>query len=151
MNFYKFLKNEEADFKKRYLKDIWKYSHEEIEKYHDFIQLIFPTNKQSMSVFHKYYLNDVKQIEQIKNDKDIRENILYSTNWFINFLENKNHWKSGYNHNQLRITRIIECLRLLVSDEEAHAFYTKIASLIDDRNKINKMTYKYWEDALRTS
>ena len=148
MNFYKFLKNEEADFKERYLKDIWKYNHEEIEKYHDFIQLIFPTNKQSMSVFHKYYLYDVKQIEQINNDKDIRENILYSANWFINFLENKSHWKSGYNHNQLRITRIIECLKLLVSDEEAHNFYKKVTSLIDDKNTINKMTYKYWEDAL---
>ena len=148
MNFYKFLKNEEADFKGRYLKDIWKYNHEEIEKYHDFIQLIFPTNKQSMSAFHQYYLKDIKEIEDIKKDKEIRENILYSTNLFLTFLENNNHWKSGYNHNQLRITRIIECLRLLVSDEDAHHFYTKVISLIDDRNKINKMTYKYWKDAL---
>jgi len=148
MNFYNFLKNKEIDFKGRYLSDIWKYTHEEMEKYHDFIQLIFPTNKQSTSVFQKYYLNDTNQIEKIKNDEDIRKNILYSANWFINFLENKNHWKSGYNHNQLRITRIIECLKLLISDEEAHNFYTKVISLIDDKNKINKNTYKYWEDAI---
>ena len=148
MNFYKFLKNQGPDFKERYLKDIWKYNHEEIEKHHDFIQLIFPTNKQSMSAFHQYYLKDIKEIENIKNDKEVRENILCSANWFIDFLENNNHWKSGYNHNQLRITRIIECLKLLVSDEEAHSFYAKVISLIDDKNKINKKTYKYWEDAL---
>jgi len=149
MNFYKFLKNNESDFKGRSLSDIWSYNDEEIEKYHDFIQLIFPLNKQSRSAFHGYYLDKKGQIETIKNDEDIKKNILKSSYLFLGFLERTNHWKSGYNHNQLRITRIIECLKLLVSDEEAKKFYDNVLSLIDDENKMNKVTTKFWQDALK--
>ena len=149
MNFYKFLKNNESDFKGRSLSDMWSYNDEEIEKYHDFIQLIFTLNKQSRSVFHGYYLDKKDQIETIKNDEDIKKNILKSSYWFLGFLERTNHWKSGYNHNQLRITRIIECLKLLVSDEEAKKFHNDVMSLIDDENKINKVTTTFWQDALK--
>ena len=149
MNFYKFLKNNESDFKGRSLSDIWSYNDEEIEKYHDFIQLIFPLNKQSRSAFHGYYLDKEEQIDIIKKDEGIKSNILKSSYWFLGFLKRTNHWKSGYNHNQLRITRIIECLKLLVSDEEAKKFHNDVMSLIDDENKINKVTTKFWQDALK--
>ena len=56
MNFLEFLKNKEPDFKGRYLEDIWKYSNYEIENIHDFVQLAFPLNKPSESVFHGHYL-----------------------------------------------------------------------------------------------
>ena len=148
MNFYKFLKNEESDFKGRSLSEIWNYSDEEIEKPHDFIQLIFPLNKPSRSAFHGYYLDNEEQIEIIKNDENIKNNIIRSAYWFLSFLKRNNHWKSGYNHNQLRITRIIECLKLLVSDIEAKKFYNEIMSLINDKNKINKVATKFWQDAL---
>ena len=39
MNLYKFLKNEEKDFKGRFLSDIWDFTDDEIEDNHDFIQL----------------------------------------------------------------------------------------------------------------
>ena len=149
MNFYKFLKNNESDFKGRSLSDIWSYNDEEIEKYHDFIQLIFPLNKQSRSAFHGYYLDKEEQIDIIKKDEGIKSNILKSSYWFLGFLKRTNHWKSGYNHNQLRITRIIECLKLLVSDEEAKKFHNDVMSLIDDENKINKVTTTFWQDALK--
>jgi len=149
MNFYKFLKNNESDFKGRSLSDIWSYNDEEIEKYHDFIQLIFPLNKRSRSAFHGYYLDKEEQIDIIKKDEGIKSNILKSSYWFLGFLKRTNHWKSGYNHNQLRITRIIECLKLLVSDEEAKKFHNDVMSLIDDENKINKVTTTFWQDALK--
>jgi len=148
MNFYNFLKNEEIDFKGRFLSDIRNYNDEEIEKHHDFIQLVFPLNKPSGSVFHGYYLNDEEQIELIQNDENVKKNILKSTYWFLGFLKRNNRWKSGYNHNQLRITRIIECLKLLVSDEEAKKFYSEMMTLIEDKNKINKVSTKFWQDAL---
>ena len=85
MNFYKFLKNEESDFKGRSLSDIWNYSDEEIEKPHDFIQLIFPLNKPSRSAFHGYYLDNEEQIEIIKNDENIKNNIIRSAYWFLSF------------------------------------------------------------------
>ena len=49
-------------------------------------------------------------------------------------------------HNQLRITRIIECLRLLVGDDEADNFYKSILELCKDKN-INKTTLEFWKNA----
>ena len=57
MNFENFLINAEPDFKNRFLNDIWDFSDEDIEHTHDFIQLLFPLNEKSNSVFHGYYLN----------------------------------------------------------------------------------------------
>ena len=58
-----------------------------------------------------------------------------------------NEWKSYSNHNQLRITRIIECLRLLISDEEADSFYSLILSMVGEETEINEITLDYWSKA----
>ena len=50
-------------------------------------------------------------------------------------------------HNQLRITRVIECLRLLVSDEEADNFYKNVLELIKDNNQVNMRTLNFWKNA----
>ena len=56
-------------------------------------------------------------------------------------------WNVQYDHNQLRITRVIECLRLLVSDEEADNFYNNVIELIKDNNRINIRTLNFWKNA----
>ena len=58
MDFEKFLTNHAEDFKGRNLELIWQFSDAEIESNHDFIQLIFPTNKRSQNSFHGYYLDN---------------------------------------------------------------------------------------------
>ena len=58
MNFKNFLLGKEADFKGRTIKEIWDFSDIQIEKNHDFIQLIFPLNKKSQNVCHGYYLDN---------------------------------------------------------------------------------------------
>ena len=102
MNFYKFLKNEESDFKGRSLSDIWNYSDEEIEKPHDFIQLIFPLNKPSRSAFHGYYLDNEEQIEIIKNDENIKNNIIRSSNLEGENLMNVTIYEFDKNNNFVR-------------------------------------------------
>ena len=147
MDLYKFLKNEERDFQYRFLEDIWNFSDDEIENYHNFIQLLFPLDKPSEAVDNNIYLSDTNQILKIKNDEIIKTNIIKSKYWFIAFLERNNEWKSYSNHNQLRITRIIECLRLLISDEEANSFYAKILSMLGNKTQINKITLEFWSNA----
>lgn len=147
MNFFKFLRNEEPDFKGRFLNDIWKYTDEEIEYNHDFIQLIFPLNKPSKAVFNNLYLKSIEEIDMLKHDHLVQKNIIESRNWFINFLKNNNQWKSYSDHNQLRITRVIECLRLLISDKEANNFYSEILDIVGQYPKINATTLKFWKDA----
>lgn len=147
MNLYKFLKNEEKDFQSRFLPDIWSFGDDEIEGNHDFIQILFPLDKPSEAVGHNIYLKDVNEFLKIKDDKIIKTNIIKSKDWFIKFLERNDQWKLYSNHNQLRITRIIECLRLLISDEEADSFCSLILSMVGKETEINKITLDYWSKA----
>ena len=147
MDFKKFLICEEADFLGRNLQDIWDFSDEEIEQTHDFVQLVFPTNKPSMAVSHGLYLDSETLIERIKNNPEAQKNIVKSANWFLSFLERNTYWNQKYDHNQLRITRVIESLRLLVSNEEADKFYRSVLKLIEEDNKVNLNTLVFWKNA----
>jgi hypothetical protein len=146
MNFKNFLLATEPDFKDRMIQDIWSYSDEEIESIHDFIQILFPLNKKSQSVFHGYYLDTDILVQSLKGDDQVKGNILKSSKWFLSFLKRHDCWKRGYNHNQLRITRIIECLRLIVGDEEADGFYQSIKTLSENAN-LNNKTVEFWDNA----
>tara|TARA_B100000941_G_scaffold277127_1_gene240358 strand:+ start:536 stop:979 length:444 start_codon:yes stop_codon:yes gene_type:complete len=147
VNFEDFLTLKGKDFKGRTLQDIWSFSDSEIERVHDFIQVVFPLNKSSQAVFHGYYLDNQDLISQIKSNKEVTTNILKSSSWFFAFLERNMYWNTKLDHNQLRITRVIECLRLLVSDEEADNFYNNVLELIKDNNQVNKRTLDFWKNA----
>tara|TARA_Y100000589_G_scaffold158886_1_gene151248 strand:+ start:484 stop:924 length:441 start_codon:yes stop_codon:yes gene_type:complete len=146
MDLLNFLRGTSSDFKGRKLSDIWKYSDDQIEYNHDFIQLIFPLDQPSQTVFNKIYLKNLKDIFVIKDDKIIQNNILKSKDWFLDFLKRNNQWKNYSDHNQLRITRVIKCLRLLISDNEADLFYEDIKSMIG-KERINEVTLYFWSKA----
>jgi len=147
MNFENFLTNSEPDFKNRFLNDIWNFSDEDIEHTHDFIQLLFPLNEKSESVFHGYYLNTESSIINVKSNDLAKSNIVKSSKWFLSFLERNSHWRRRHDHNYLRITRIIKSLRLLVSDDEADTFYQLMLNILteEDRLKINSETLEFWK------
>ena len=58
--------------------EIWDYSDDAIESNHDFIQLIFPLNKKSQSVFHGYYLDKDDLVKSLKEDHKVQQNIVKS-------------------------------------------------------------------------
>ena len=147
MIFEDFLTLKGKDFKGRSHEDIWSFSDEEIENYHDFIQVVFPLNKASHAVFHGYYLASTELVQQIRNNKEAANNIIKSSHWFISFLKRNMYWNVYSNHNQWRITRVIECLRLLVSDEEADNFYKNVLELLKDNNRVNMKTLDFWRNA----
>ena len=147
MNFKYFLLGKEPDFKGRMIDEIWDFTDIQIEGNHDFIQLIFPLNKKSQSSFHGYYLDSENLVNELKESTEIKENILKSSQWFLSFLKRNSHWKSRYDHNQLRITRVIESLRLLVSKEEAESFYFDVIELIKHDNQVNDRTLEFWKNA----
>ena len=150
MNFESFLindSNQGMDFKGRTLQDIWNYSDKEIEDQHDFIQMIFPLDQPSNAVFHGIYLDDREVIENLRKNPTVQLNMIKSANWFLSFLERTNHWKAPNDHNHLRITRIIQSLRLLVSDKEADAFYISVMAMLADNNQINATSLQYWKKA----
>ena len=148
MDFLNFLSKEGNDFKGRTLESIWSFSDEDIERTHDFIQILFPLNKPSESAFHGYYLDSEDLIEQIRSNSIAKENILKSSNWYLSFLtRNVWLWNRNFDHNQLRITRVIECLRLLISEDEADKFYDDVLKIIKDNNKVNQTSLNFWKNA----
>ena len=67
----------------------------------------------------------------------------------MNFLERSDVWRRGYNHNQLRITRILKCLILAGLEFEARAFHGKIINMLGDaQNEINGDAIIFWNEAL---
>ena len=147
MNYERFITAQEGDFKGRTLGDIWSFSDAEVEYTHDFIQIIFPLDKPSQAAFHGYYLDSEDLVQKLSANEQARTNIIKSAQWFLGFLGRNTYWNKGHDHNQLRITRVIESLRLLVSDEEADRFYARVMELVSDENKINSTTLAFWEKA----
>ena len=148
MDYLDFLSNGGTDFKGRTLESIWSFTDQQIESTHDFVQIIFPLDKPSQSTFHGNYLDSNELVNKIKDSSTAKENILKSSEWYFSFLKrNIWLWNRKYDHNQLRITRVIECLRLLSSDSEADKFYKDILKIIKDNNKINETSLNFWKNA----
>jgi len=132
MDFEKFLTLKSPDYKGRTLEDIWSFSDIQIEYTHDFIQLVFPLDKPSRNNFNGLYLDNNSIIKEIRASKMAKENLIKSSEWFLSFLCRNDPWKHRYNHNQLRITRMIESLRLLVSNKEADQCKETILKMIPE-------------------
>ena len=147
MDFEKFLELKSADHRNRTLADIWSFSDTQIEYTHDFIQLVFPLNKPSKSSFHGLYLNGNCMVEIIRANQLAKDNLVKSSEWFLSFLSRNDQWQNRYNHNQLRITRMIESLRLLVSDDHADQCKEHVFGMILDTGYINEVTLLFWENA----
>lgn len=144
MDIIAFLIGDAPDFRGRKLSDIWEFGDAQIEETHDFIQLLFPLNEPSRSSFHNIYLSDEAAIE-IRANQVIQSNLLSSMNWFLKFLDRNRMWCGGYNHNQLRITRVIKSVRLLVSDEAADYFKNEVISMAG--SNINQEALRFWRAA----
>ena len=86
-------------------------------------------------------------MNEIKNNKKAITNIIKSSEWFFSFLKRNTYWNAPYDHNQLRITRVIECLRLLVSDEAADNFHKNVLELIQNNNRVSARTLNFWKNA----
>ena len=136
MNFVEFLSGVGPDYKGRMLSEILRYTDFEIDNTHDFIQVVFPTDKLSKSSFHGLYLRSQEEIEEIQKCQLATNNLTFSSGWFLEYLERNDAWQDKYDHNHLRISRIIQCLRLLVSDTEAERFRGKVFALITAESKM---------------
>ena len=147
MNFKTFLLNESCDHKGRMLSDIYKFSDNEIEATHDFIQLIFPLAEPSFWSSNKYFIESQQQIDSLSKNKNVKEAILQSASWYISFLKRNNHWKNVNDHNLKRITRMIKSVRLIVGDIEADNIKKEIISIKNIEKLVSQKSIKYWENA----
>ena len=92
-------------------------------------------------------LNDF-EIDEIRENQLITENLEESARWFLGFLERNDHWIVNYDHNHLRITRAIKSLRLLTSDLVADRFKGKVLALAGNNlNLVDQKARDFWASA----
>ncbi|KAF2762434.1 hypothetical protein EJ05DRAFT_471460 [Pseudovirgaria hyperparasitica] len=58
------------------------------------------------------------------------------------------NWVMRFNHNHLRITRILRSLRVLGLTKEADAFFAALESVQAERGKFSDTSLKYWRRAV---
>ena len=149
------------------LDDIWSWDEYRLEQIHDYIQWMFPLAEESEHNKNAPTLTQ-EDIEEFNKDKSIRARIVKcwivilkfwglevstSLNRIIvkpgeNFDKRKSSWVTFSNHNQLRMTRVIHCLKIVGLPECAQAFYDAITKIASETKAINQTTLKYWKEAI---
>lgn len=153
------------DDRDRYLSELQTWSDDALESYHDFIQWMFPLRERSGVNPSAPTLDDAT-IKEFRSRPELREQLRVSFRRMLRFYgfemkpqslkvvkradfqENSDNWLSPWNHNYLRITRILKSLSLLGLEEEAGAFFAALYEVYHSQGAnptISKETFRYWE------
>lgn len=142
-----------------FLKDIMKFSHGAMEMDHDYVQWLFPSNERSMLNGEAPTLTK-EESEVFQNDPVLKEKVRQAFYKFLDFLalhidptldvispketENLPWWLRSFNHNMLRITRCLKCLRLTGNTDLAVKLFNYLRTVSD---KVSVNTMSYWRHA----
>lgn len=142
-----FLKGKGHDYKGRTLLQLRAMADHRIEKSHDVIQWMFPTDLPSAHCENAPILTD-EDIATIREDIKIQLNIRFSLDRMVRFYEKNDYWITQKNHNFLRITRILRFL-WLAGRKHDYVCLQKILDGIyrDYSDIIGNETYFYWKGA----
>ena len=142
-----FLEGKNSDHLGRILAMLLQQTDHEAETTHDYIQWLFPLDEPSRSVNGAPVLTE-SDIDEIKESSLAQTNLAKSARWFLGFLQRNQHWVTKFDHNHLRITRVIKSLRLLASDKAADEFKDKVFGYLgDDLNLIDPKARSFWNSA----
>ena len=142
-----FLEGKAPDHRGRILAMLLQQTDHQAETTHDYIQWLFPLNEPSRSVNGVPVLTEL-EIDEIRQISLAQANLAKSARWFLGFLERNDHWIIKYNHNHLRITRVIKSLRLLASDKAADEFRDKVLAVAGDNlNLVDQKARGFWANS----
>lgn len=155
-----------VDARGRRLEQIWAWSDADLEAVHDFIQWLFPLPERSAYNPNAPLLSD-EEIAAFAADESLRGRLLRSYERFLAFAgllrrpdgsvadgpnlarREPDVWQ-GFNHNWLRITRVLRSLTLLGLADEAGAFFAWLRAAYEGRRyPIEASTFRYWSEAVR--
>jgi len=158
-----FYRQEGTDDRGRRIDEIWSFSLEELEAVHDYIQWLFPLAERSAFNPGAPLLDD-ETIAPFREDATLRGNLERSLRVMLDFYglaiagqeilrvptftERSRNWLTPYNHNFLRLTRILKSLSLLGLDDRATQLMACLEGI--DRHRpgvIGAETMRYWRAA----
>ncbi len=160
-----------TDDRGRYLGEILEWPDEELESVHDYIQWLFPLTEPSGFNPRAPLLGDAA-IGEFRRSAELRSNVLACFERMLrfygfemaeaeedcvirraaNFSDRARVWLAPTNHNHLRITRIIKCLRLVGLDDHARTWFDALAAIYKNEKRkprpaITAETYRFWRNA----
>jgi len=160
-----FYRGESPDYLGRWLRDIWAWDNARLEEIHNYIQILFPNEEPSFFNAWAPQL-DAATIAAFRSDARLRRALGVSHDVMLRFYgleydhssgkvvrrydfeERARAWLDPYNHNYLRITRILLCLMTLGLENRARAFFDCLRGLYAERREvIGEETFAYWQDA----
>ena len=146
-----FFAGERPDGAGRYLSELQTWPDEQLESVHDFIQWMFPLTEPS-PVNPDAPVLDEDTIREIRARPELQAQVRASWLRMKQFYEGSRQWISPGNHNHLRITRILKCLRLLGLDPEAEAFFKWLEQIYNEERRtprpgITARTFQFWMSA----
>lgn len=132
----------------RSLDDVLAFDDARLEAVHDFVQWLFPLQERSRAVPGAPVLSEV-EADAIRTDPRARDGLRRALARMTRFYTDTDGWLSRYDHNHLRITRILGATQDLIGREPAASFHR----FVTERNAaagtpVNPESLRYWARAL---
>jgi hypothetical protein len=152
-----FFTKDGTDHKCRTLLDMIDMTDGQIEASHDLIQWMFPLHEKSYHSLTAPVMT-AEDVEALSHSTAARSHLLDAFFRFEDFLgvdslsgefdpKKTAWWCHQGNHNLLRITRVIRCLRLFGLDTSAQFFYETVVKVANNYANMEK-TLGYWKRAM---
>jgi hypothetical protein len=159
-----------CDQRGRFLQQVLEWPDDELEGTHDYIQWLFPLEERSGFNVSAPVL-DAGTIQEFRSRVELQRNLrgafvrmlaFYGLEMVESpatvirpspyFAQRSENWLVENNHNHLRITRILKCLRILGLKSEAEAFFECLAGIYNGEvgsrfPRISDETFWFWRSA----
>ena len=142
-----FIEGQGTDAAGRTLADVLAFDDAELERRHDFIQWLFPLPEPSRAVPGSPVLEPA-DVPALTASAPAQANLARAAERMLRFYADTAAWRASFDHNHLRITRIIRSLRLLAGDAAADAFRDALLSRVAaERIPVNATSLGFWRAA----
>lgn len=140
-----FLVADGCDAAGRRFDDVLAFGDAELEAHHDFIQWLFPLDEPSRAVPNSPTLTR-ETIAALRASPVAQDRVAQAADRMLRFYRDTKAWRRPFDHNHLRITRIIKSLRLLAGDAAADGFRQSVSDLARD-TPIDASARAFWARA----
>lgn len=149
---YNFFAGTGTDHAGRTIQDYLEMSNETLELLHDYIQWAFPTRAASQCQAANAPLLSDEAVQLVRNDMKAMSNYYTMFDRMLKFYETTEHWLVDFDHNHLRITRIIHSSGEFFNVETAEYFLRTMLRLNRDAGSpVNTKSVNFWMRAIDTA
>ena len=142
----RFLKGDGRDGAGRTIDDVLSFDDDQLERRHDFIQWLFPMLEPSRVVPGSPVLRP-DDVDALRASATAQANLSRAAERMLRFYARTPQWRRAFDHNHLRITRIIRSLRLLAGGGAADEFRTSVLTLAGEATSVNEASLRFWREA----